>query len=159
MSTGELPAVIPVEVFLATSSTATFDLSAIYVYSDHCVFDVSWALRRTRQSQEAWFEHFTNPNNQVFVGSSFDSPSPDAQFGRLRCTAQLADGRVLPDFGAGSAGSTSTADGTAYPVLEPLPPPGELRITLDWPEFGIHNAVTVLDATAINQAARRVRRL
>ena len=159
MGAGELPGVVPVETFLATSPTATFDLSAIYVYSDHCVFDVTWALRRTTESPEEWMEHFENPENHVFQGRSFDEPEPDPRFGRLRCTAQFADGRVLPEFGAGSVSSTTGTHGIAYPELEELPPPGELRITLDWPEFGIHNAVTVLDATAINQAARRVQLL
>jgi hypothetical protein len=155
MSAYELPAVVPVETFLATSLKATIDLSAIYVYSDHCAFDLTWALRRTPEELKVWQEHVVDDIDYQFQGRFPGDP----EFSRLRCVAELADGRVLRDFGEGMLGSTSMSHGDASPVLEPLPPPGELRLTLDWPEFGIHNVVTVLDATAINQAARRVQQL
>ncbi|GAB3434508.1 hypothetical protein [Flindersiella endophytica] len=155
MSAGELPAVLPVETFLANSPKATIDLSAIYVYSDHCEFDMTWALRRTPEELKVWQEHVADDIDYQFQGRYAGDP----EFSRLRCIAELADGSILPDFAGGVLGSTSMSHGDASPALEPLPPSGELRITLDWPEFGIHNVVTILDATAINQAARRVQPL
>jgi hypothetical protein len=155
MSAGELPAVVPVETFLAHSPKVTIDLSAIYVYSDHCELDMTWALRRTPEELKVWHEHVVDDIDYQFQGRYPGDP----EFSRLRCIVELADGRILNDFADGVLGSTSMSHGEASPTLEPLPPPGELRLTLDWPELGIHRAVTILDATAINQAARRVRQL
>jgi hypothetical protein len=40
--------------------------------------------------------------------------------------------------------------------LTPLPPPGDLTVSCTWPAVDIPETVTVLDATAIKDAARRV---
>jgi hypothetical protein len=153
----ELPAVLPTETILATSPTATFALTAINVYSTSCLLDVDWVLRRSPDVD--WTGELLE--NVLFRPFGRVRPSePEPPIGHLVCTAEPAP-LSLHDAGGGTANTGGTGDcyGHSHLHLWPLPPPGDLRLTLGWPAFGLHNAVTILDATAITEAARQVRQL
>lgn len=152
---GEFCAVVPAETFLATSPKVTIDLSVIRVYSDCCVLDITWELYRTTEDPDVWFEHFTSPGSELFQPP--DPGEPEPELGRLRYSAVLADGRAFPGHLSAGPHSVSTNNGTASMSLSPLPLPDGLRIRLEWPQFGVHGAVTVLDTAAINRARERVR--
>jgi len=58
----------------------------------------------------------------------------------------------------GNAGSNSAELRHAY-WLWPLPPPGPLRVSCEWPVARVPFTTVELDATALHDAALRVQRL
>ncbi|GAB3434503.1 hypothetical protein [Flindersiella endophytica] len=177
ISSDEGCAVVPVELVVARLPAFSLAVCAVRVYSTCYVVDLSWVNRRTTEPDEAWrwwtMWLFTNP----FF------PRPEARVEPATLTVEYADGAsasnrsddwaglenahawlAKPRFSQprGSGGARDHR-GTAWYsrrdlLLWPLPPPGELRLTFDWPAFGARGLRAVLDATAIHAATRRVRR-
>jgi hypothetical protein len=170
-------AVVPVELVVARLPAFSLAVRAVRVYSTCYVVDLSWVNRRTTEPLEAWRWW----SMWLFTSPFF--PRPEARVEPATLTVEYADGASATNRSddwaglenarawlgkprlsqaQGSSGARG-GDGTArYSsgalLVWPLPPPGELRLTFDWPAFGARDLRAVLDADAIRAATRRVRR-
>lgn len=171
-------AVVPVELVVARLPAFSLAVSAVRVYSTCYVIDLIWTNRRTTEPKQLWQWRV-----QWLLSTPF-FPLPGAGGEPAVVTVEYADGRSVsnrdddwtglenaqawlrkprlsqPNASGGTHGDRSS--GVWYSSgglkLWPLPPPGELRLTFDWPEFGAHDLRAVLAADPIRAAAGRVRR-
>jgi hypothetical protein len=169
----ELGAVAPQGVVLARSDRAVIALSHAVAYTTGAAFDFVamagglWGSDAKRMFQE----------EQLFV----EGELPDAL---LRIGFELADGRRVSNLGArradrklmtpdaepegpvllphaGGGGRSDRGTVTMRPGywLCPLPPPGQLRISCEWPLVDIAMTTAEIGADTLLDAASRVRSL
>ncbi|GAB3434499.1 hypothetical protein [Flindersiella endophytica] len=177
----ELPAVVPVGAFVADTPRFTLAIRSIRVHSNCCLIDLDWVARRTVESAAVWrglsrtvfcnladpwpgWEEYTGGSRPFFALTYADGRevcSDSAHWIRRAQAEPDVDVPILRTVGGGSSSAEDDAAhyATTHLYLSPLPPAGELSFTFGWPAFGLHHATTVLDATAINEAAKRVRQL
>ena len=169
----ELGAVVPQGVVLARSDRAVVALSHAVAYTTGAAFDfAAMAMGLTRSDANRIFQE-----QQMFE----EEELPEAL---LRIGFELADGRRVSNLGgwrvhrkltspdaepegplllpyAGGGGSSSRGEVTMKPGfwLWPLPPPGSLRISCEWPLVDIAMTTVEIDAGELLDAASRARSL
>jgi len=149
----ELPASVVLDVVLAETPEVVISLSAAEVYRNGVDLRVDV---RTRGDVIAYAAGGGFIGDEVLIGVEYADgrratnlpmwpppavPSPTE--------AQLATG--------GGSGGQRAADMRLY--LTPLPPPGTLTMVCAWPQRGIPERVTVIDAEPLREAGGRAREL
>src|SRR6188472_2365872 len=169
----ELGAVLPQGVVLARSDRAAVALSHTVAYTTGAAFEFVAVARGLAQSEA----------NRVFHEQHMfeEDELPDAL---LRIGFELADGRRVSNLGGwrahrkrmspdaepegplllphtGGGGNSTHSRVTMKPGywLWPLPPPGPLQVSCEWPLVDIAMTTVEIDADALLDAASRARSL
>jgi hypothetical protein len=167
----ELGQSVPLSVVVARSDQAVVALRSATAYSTGVTFDVVASARGLGQRESNRLLH-----EQHLLG---DDDEPSDWF--LRIGFELADGArvsnlardlrllrpdvepagpiLIPHGGGGGSGGRGGVDLQPGYWLWPLPPPGPLRIYVEWPALDIALTHVTLDADAIRDAATRAEAL
>lgn len=172
----ELCAVVAGESFvIGSSARATIAVTAIRVYSTGTRLDIEWTLTRDPRNYLDWHRAATDHTRPFGpVLSSADRSNPCL----VRYGVEFADGRAATNVdeeaaepgtlraavrvsihkggGQGGISDSGSGGGSTSLYICPLPPPGELRLIIEWPVFEIVETVTALDSNEILAAAERV---
>jgi hypothetical protein len=163
----EFPALSPATEILATTAHVAVALTGIRVFSDGIEISITRHLRRLDLGYREWTElSHAFMENRGGMGR---------QVGRLRFGVVLPDGRALRDgwpgfgdppagdpratlvrTGGGSGGGSHSFTGSDTLWLWPLPPAGPLELVLQWPDLGIPETRTIIDASPFAEFAARV---
>ncbi|MCW2295296.1 hypothetical protein M2251_000046 [Rhodococcus erythropolis] len=163
----ELESVVPVSQFLHQNSSVSLAITDVHAFSTGCEIHIKAVLHRERRSSEEW---------NLFIDSFHPKGHPETPVvGALDIALTLGDGRrasTLSGYGSSvqpdsdqfvlhytsSHGSwISHEDWTveAGLWLWPLPEPGTLFISAEWPNANVSSEQLLLDANAIHVAGRR----
>jgi hypothetical protein len=169
----ELGAVVPQSVVLARSDRAVVVLSHAVAYSTGATFDfraVARGLTRAEANrvfhEQHMFEEEDLPNSLLRIGFEFADGDRVSNLGGWRAHRTLMSpdtepkGPLLLPY-AGGGGNASSSEVTMNPGywLWPLPPPGPLRISCEWPFVDIALTTVEIDGDALLDAASRARHL
>jgi len=167
----ELGAVVPQGVVVARSDRAA--LSHAVIYRTGVTFDVVAVARGLPQSdanrlfhEQHMFEDEELPDALLRIGLELADGHRVSNLGGWRAHRKLMspdaepDGPVLLPHGGGG-GSSTRGKVTLKPGfwLWPLPPPGQLRISCEWPLVDIAMTTVEIDADVLLDAASRARSL
>ena len=150
-------------------------LKSADVYSTGCVFNVGWLFRRGEQDEDSWADL-----HHVFFQPGIGHRRGAGQQTNLMFGVELPDGskastthQPLPGFpeptvepdppvialnGGGGSGGDDELAGSGTVWLWPLPPAGELRLVVQWTQFGLAETSVMLDGGALRDAAAGVQR-
>lgn len=168
----ELPAVVPLGLFLQRSQRMVMAVKCAEVYSTGCVLELLWTIRRGTESDAEWGSLtercFNRPSNRYGTQGG----------GGFRFGVAYADGRkasadewphwgiegadpgpgpVLTTAGGGSgSGSDDEVTSSAKFWLWPLPTAGELRIVAQWADVGMDQESIVVSGDVFASAAELV---
>jgi len=163
----ELGVCVPLSVVIGRSDEAVVAVKHATSYSTGVTFELVAAARGLREAD----------SNRLFHEQHLFGGDEDPSDGFLRIGIELADGTrvsnlgrgrhsLRPDAepegpvfvesggGGGSAGAGRVTMNPAY-WLWPLPPPGPLRVFVEWPMLGVGLSDVELDAGLMADAARR----
>ena len=166
----ELPAVVPVGMFVSRTPGMVLAVKSADVFSTGCVFSLSWLFRRSSQSDEDWadLQHlFFQPGMGIRRGSGqhtglmFGVQFPDgskASTGAMGPHVFMEQGQqpeppVLGLNNGGGSGGEDEFSGTGTLWLWPLPPAGDLRLVAQWTDFGLAETSVMLDGGRLRDAA------
>jgi hypothetical protein len=167
----ELGVALPQTLVLGRSDTGVVALSHVLAFADGATFHFHSLARGLPRRQL----------NQLFHEQHVFEPGEEPGEGFLRIGVELADGERASNLagrawrrgeeddpagpvftptsgGGGSGGPTQVSFAWAY-WLWPLPPPGPLRISCEWPVVGIELSTAEIDASSIVAASGRASRL
>jgi hypothetical protein len=169
----ELGVVLPEAVVLAHSGRGVVALSHAVAYSTGVSFEFVARARRLSQAEanrvfheQHMFEEKDLPDALLRIGLELADGSRVSNLGGWRAQGRLMDPDtepvdpvLLPHAGGG--GSSTGGQVTMRPGywLWPLPPPGPLRISCEWPLVDIELTTVEIDGTALADAARQPRSL
>ncbi|WP_369069423.1 hypothetical protein [Kineococcus terrestris] len=167
-----LPGVVPVEMLLARSSSTAVLLTGFRAFPEGLAMNLGVRVRGPLG--------FRDLHAEVFDGPYHHDTGEQWQAERLKWGFEFADGRRAtnvdppvwgdddrawndetwrPDrpvlSGQGGGGGPRSVDRDHW--LWPLPPPGRLRVVLQWPQQGIATTTHDLDAQPFLDAAARAR--
>ena len=169
----ELGTVLPQGIVLARSDRAVIALSHAIVYSTGTAFEfVAQARGLTRSeahrvfNEQHAFEEGDLPEALLRIGLELADGSRISNLGGWHAHRMLMspdaepDGPLLLPQGGGG-GSSSEGEVTMKPGywLWPLPPPGPLWISCEWPLGAIALATAEVDGATLRDAAQQVKRL
>ncbi|MGY1777364.1 hypothetical protein ACI8AV_15995 [Geodermatophilus sp. SYSU D00804] len=144
----ELPVALPQNVLLARTDDAVVALLGMQVYSTGLAFDLGVRIRPGSLSGAELHEVLWRPGVPPLLlgleladGTRVDNVGEPGQ-----------GGDVVLTQGSGS-GSENSVDHSWW--LSPPPPAGPLTVVVRCPELGVPETSTVLDGTAIREAADR----
>lgn len=159
-----LPGIVPIELILGRSDQAVAMLAGLLAFPTGVALTL---LIRTRGGRPGF-----DLNDEVFDGPYRHDQDDAWRRDRLKWGFEYADGRRVtsvdpwpalddpsgvPDrpvlSGGGGGGGARSVDRRYW--LWPLPPPGELTIVFQWPNLGICQTTTRINADQINAAAAR----
>lgn len=149
----ELPASVALDVVLAETDDVVISLATVEVYRNGVDLRVDV---RTRGDVVAGATNGGFVGDEVLVGVEYAD-------GRRATNLPMWPRPAVPSATeaqlatSGGSGGRRAADLRLY--LTPLPPPGTLTIVCAWPQRGIPERVTVIDAEPLREAAGRVREL
>jgi hypothetical protein len=162
----ELGVTVPLGVLVARSERGAVVLPHAVAHSNGIAFDVLARARGLRPAQA----------NRLHHEQHLIEPGEEPTEGFLRLGVELADGTRLSNLGGwrvpppqeepagpilmrhgGGGGSSGDGSVTLRPGLWlwPLPPPGRLGFSVEWPAVGIGFATAALDADELLAAAKR----
>lgn len=162
----EVPAVVPVATVLGRSDDVAVLLTGLRAHSTGLAIDVGVRLR-TEWRDPSGAEVFDLVSGGRY-GIDVDADrllllGVEDSAGRTATTLHRPDWPGEPDTGGpllaptGGGGGGRTYDQGYW--LHPLPPPGDLLVVCRWAAYGVEETRTVLDGTAIAEAAGRVEEL
>jgi hypothetical protein len=159
-----LPGIVPVELILGRSDQAVVMLAGMRAFTTGVAMTL---LVRTRTRMRR-----LDLGDEVFDGPYRHDQDDAWRRDRLRWGFEFADGRRAtsvdpwPDpvdaqrtperpvlSGGGGGGGARAVDRDYW--LWPLPPPGALTVVLQWPQLGIEQTTSRIDADQIVAAATR----
>jgi hypothetical protein len=168
---GELGEAVPLSVVLGRSERAVVALRSATAYSTGSVLHFVAVARGLAQRE----------TNRLFHDQHLGGNEDEVSDAFLRVGVELADGVGVSNLGLAqplsdsaveppgpvlspTSGSGGHVGGGGFDLrqsywLWPLPPPGPLRVFVEWPALGIDLASTELDARPLRDAAERSRAL
>ena len=166
----ELGASVPLGAVIGRSEKAVVALRQMTGYSTGVMLDLVAAARGLRESETNRLFHEQHaadpegpPGGFLRVGVELEDGtrvSSLADRRRLWRADHVPEGPLLLQSGGGggSAGSGRMTMNPGY-WLWPLPPPGTLRLFVEWPSLDVELSSIELDGAAIVEAAARSRPL
>lgn len=170
--------VVPVGEIVARSSRLAIAVYAVRVYHpEWCALEIEWIAPRTMDARAPYrmaLAYLFQRGRGPYISGRVLSPRYGVGFSDGRAVEYAAGGprwagvapsedQPLPElllygdrFGFTRGRHDCVQTGL---LLAPLPPPGEVRFWFAWPDFGVPETTTILDGTAIHQAAQRIQRL
>ncbi|WP_028045713.1 hypothetical protein [Cellulomonas sp. URHE0023] len=173
----ELPGTLPIVVELGRSASTAVHLEDVRAYSEGVVFRIAVRIRRTTVRERS---RVLGQLDITHGRGSFHLALPA---GGLRWGFEYADGRRVTTLDSSPWSAVPAdadpvdwtptepiMDGASQPMhyaerwardvwLWPLPPEGDLRAVCAWPDRGVAETSSILDATSIRAAAARARPL
>ncbi len=163
----QLGTVVPQGIVLARSDRAVIALSHAVAYSTGVTFDfLAQAQGLTRSeanrvfNEQHMFEEGDLPDALLRIGFEFEDGRRVSNLGGWRSHRMLTDAEpkgplLLPHDGGG--GTASDSEVTIKPGywLWPLPPPGPLRISCEWPLGEIALTTVEISGAALREAAEQ----
>ncbi|GAB3434513.1 hypothetical protein [Flindersiella endophytica] len=148
-----ISAIVPVSKVVARSSRLAVAVHAIRVHRAWCMLEVEWITPWTTDRCSPYVMAIP----QMFRRSG---PYVDGRILTPRFGFVFSDGRS-PAVRSREGGDPGLprgrySRGQTELRLAPLPPPGEVRFWLAWPDLGVAETTTILDGTGILQAAQRL---
>lgn len=158
---------VPVSFVLARSDAAAVVVQGIKVYTDGCLFDIAWTLRRTDEDTQRWVEvgDIAYGHRHTRQGGA-DALQFGLEFsdGTAVRTSDRWDWRNPGDGphiaqigGSGSSGGTERVHGSMQLWLHPLPPRPTVDLVCAWPRFGLDEARHTIDTAVLRDAASQAR--
>jgi hypothetical protein len=169
----ELPAVVHLGKFLHRGPSMVVAVKSADVYSTGCSFNLSWLFRREEQTDEDWagLQHLffqsgmgIRPGRGRQSGLMFGVQFPDGSkastgdqgpHGLMETGRQPEPPTLVLNNGGGS-GADDEFSGSGLLWLWPLPPAGELRLVVQWLDFGLEETSIMLDGEQLRKAAAGV---
>ncbi|SMH27922.1 hypothetical protein SAMN06295885_0072 [Rathayibacter oskolensis] len=159
----EVPALFPLSEVLAVAEDVAIIATGVRVYSTGVEFSIERRMRRGGMSEEEWQLAQMGFHGHHGVGSP----------GRMRYGLGLSDGQhlvldrswggeqeprdgsrhVLTMTGGSGGGSDRFHTSEEGLWLWPLPPEGPLELVVQWPDRGVPESRTVIDATSLRALA------
>jgi hypothetical protein len=158
---------LPISFVLGRTDAVAIVVQAVRAYSDGCLFDVEWALRRTDEDAARWaeVEDAAHGHRHIRQGGT-DALLFGVEFsnGTAARTTDRWDRRdpddgphIVQTGGSGSSGGTERIHGTMQLWLHPLPHAPYMSLVCAWPRFGLNEARQTIDTSAIQSAAQEAR--
>lgn len=141
LAADELPVAVPGRRMLVHTATVAVWLSEVHVYTG----GVQFALEARCRERGAVCDPVADPGGVLLGMVDADGTVASTLPGRsgLRCLG----------------GGPGPAGGVVRYLLQPLPAPGPLAVYLAWPRLAVPETRVELEATAVVEAAARVRPL
>lgn len=169
----ELGVVVPQGVVLGRSDRAVVALSHAVAYSTGVAFDFLAAARdlsRSEANRVFHEQHLSDeeelPNTFLRIGFELADGGRVSNLSGSRAHRNLMSPDATPEGPlllrhAGGGGTSSGGDVAMKPGywLWPLPPPGPVRISCEWPFVDIALSTVEIDGAALLDAASQVRSL
>ena len=169
----ELGAVVPQGVVLADSGRAVVALSHAVVHSTGTAFEFLAMARSLTRSEtnrifheQHMFEEHDLPDSLLRIGFELSDggrasnlSGPGAHRRLMSPDAKPTGPLLLPHAGGGGQSSNGRVTMKPGYWLWPLPPPGPLRISCEWPLVDIAMTTVEIDANNLLEAASRARSL
>jgi hypothetical protein len=168
---GELGLCVPLSLVIGRSENAVVALKHATAYSTGVIFEFLAAARglEEQDTHRLFHEHhhfggtegppdgFLRVGVELAGGSRVSNMGQDRRLGRPESEPE---GPVFMHHGGGggSAGAGRVTLNPGY-WLWPLPPPGPLRVFVEWPAFDVSLSGVELDAGRLLDAATQSRRL
>ena len=172
----ELPAVVPLGQFLHRSERMIMAVKSVDVFSNGCLIEVVWSVRRSSETESQW----SVVTDQCFNRGGYRLDSETGRGGALRFGVALPDGRktttshlhpgmfdgseqvagpvlMMAGGGGGSASDEEVFSSTRF-WLWPLPLGGDTLLVAQWDDLGMAEVSVPISGELLAAAAPKVQK-